>query len=423
MKLLFISLFMYDAAPEGKGGGFTTEEKTELKSAIGDLQTAMETKSKDFIKTELAEQLKTVNEANQKFTKWQGEKDAADGENQKALDKLITDLKALNDGKKIERKNAKTLGEAIAEKGQEIMDGVKGVKKGKPFSMTFDGPIDMSEKAVADMTLANSLTGDSVVTYNQRQAILPAQKTNFRDLIPAVHSETGLYVTYKESGTQGAIGLQTEGSGKSQIDYDFTEVQTVNKFIAGFARFSRQITKSLPWLQNTLPRLLMRDFFMKENRYFYDQVVTAATGSTTTVETDDVKQLIDLIANQNQANFSASYGLLSFKAMAALNKLLYTNGYYQGSGGVLSQQDGSIRISGVPILPVSWVPSNDKVLIIDNDYIERVEVEGLSIAFSEEDANNFTENKITARIECYEEINPMLPASIIWADFGNSSTS
>jgi hypothetical protein len=409
--------------PETKTGGFTTEEKAELKSAITDLQTAIETKNKDFIKNELAEQLKTVNEANRTFLTWKGEKDTADAENQKALDKLVADLKALNDGSKIERKAAKTLSEAIAEKGQEIVDGVKGVKKGKPFSMTFEGPIDMSEKSVADMTLANSLTGDSVVTYNQRQAILPAQKTNFRDLIPSVHSDTGLYVTYKESGSQGAIGLQTEGSGKSQIDYDFTEVQTVNKFIAGFARFSRQIAKSLPWMQNTLPRLLMRDFFMKENRYFYDVVATAQTGSTTTVETDDVKQLIDWIANQNQANFSASYGLMSYKAMATLNKLLYTNGYYQGSGGVLSQQDGSIRISGVPIIPVSWVPSNDKVLIIDNDFIERVEVEGLSIAFSEEDANNFTENKLTARIECYEEINPMLPASIILGDFGNSSTS
>jgi len=421
MKLFFIMLYM-DTATETKGG-FTAEEKAELKSAIGDLQTAIETKSKDFIKTELAEQLKTVNDASKAFAKWQGEKDAADAENQKALDKLVTDLKALNDGKKVERKQAKSLSEAIAEKGQEIMDGVKTVKKGKPFSMSFDGPIDMSTKSVADMTLANTLTGDSVITYNQRQAILPAQKTNFRDLIPSVQSDTGLYVTYKESGSQGGLGLQTEGSAKSQIDYDFTEVQTVNKFIAGFARFSRQIAKSLPWLQNTLPRLLMRDFFMKENRYFYDVVATAATGSTTTAETDDVKQLIDWIANQNQANYSASYGLLSYKAMATLNKLLYTNGYYQGSGGVLSQQDGSIRISGVPIVPVSWVPSNDKVVIIDNDFIERVEVEGLSIAFSEEDANNFTENKLTARIECYEELNAMLPASIIVADFGNSSTS
>jgi len=423
MKRKFVWLFFLDAAATETKGGFTPEEKAELKSAIGDLQTAIETKSKDFIKTELAEQLKTVNEASKAFAKWQGEKDAADAENQKALDKLITDLKALNDGKKVERKQAKTLAEAIAEKGQEIMDGVKTVKKGKPFSMSFDGPIDMSTKTVADMTLANTLTGDSVITYNQRQAILPSQKTNFRDLIPAVQSDTGLYVTYKESGSQGGLGLQTEGSGKSQIDYDFTEVQTVNKFIAGIARFSRQIAKSLPWLQNTLPRLLMRDFFMKENRYFYDVVATAATGSTTTSETDDVKQLIDWIANQNQSNFSASYGLLSYKAMATLNKLLYTNGYYQGSGGVLSQQDGSIRISGVPIIPVSWVPSNDKVVIIDNDFIERVEVEGLSIAFSEEDANNFTENKITARIECYEELNAMLPASIIVADFGNSSTS
>jgi len=77
-----------------------------------------------------------------------------------------------------------------------------------------------------------------------------------------------------------------------------------------------------------------------------------------------------------------------------------------------------MTISGMPIIPVDWV-TDDKVLIIDRDYLERVEVESLNITFSEEEGNNFTKNLITARIECYEDINLMLPTSAIYADLGN----
>lgn len=50
------------------------------------------------------------------------------------------------------------------------------------------------------------------------------------------------------------------------------------------------------------------------------------------------------------------------------------------------------------------------------DYIERVETEAVNITFAMEDADNFTKNLITARIECQEELNLMLPASAIYLD-------
>jgi hypothetical protein len=97
---------------------------------------------------------------------------------------------------------------------------------------------------------------------------------------------------------------------------------------------------------------------------------------------------------------------------------LYVNGYYQGSGGILSSVNGNVAISGTPILPASWV-TDDKILIIDRDYLERVETEAITVEFSMEDADNFTKNLITARIECLEDVNLMMPASALYADFGN----
>lgn len=452
MKLFFIMLFM-DAATETKGG-FTPEEKAELGNAIKGLETALEQKNKTAINDAVKAHVDTINDAIKKFQDWKTEKDDTDTKNQAALDKVLTQMKEAQKSLAGTSTPVRSFHQAFVEEltKPENLKGIDSLRKGNRFRMEIPGFVDMrmpdvyssvindgmkrgesefdkkmnaqaslETKIVGDMTTSN-LTGDPVATYSPRQVILPAQKVNARDLFTTVRSETGLYVQYKESGGEGAIGIQTEGSAKSQIDYDFTEVKTVSKYIAGFARFSKQLRRNLPFLQNTLPRLLQRDFYKKENRYFWDVMFTNATSYSST-ETDDVKQLMDLIGQQMQNDFMASYGIMSWIAMTRLNKLLYTNGYYQGSGGVLSQSDGSIRISGVPSLPVTWIPTNDQTVVFDNDYIERVEVEGLAVEFFEQDGNNVTENKITARIECFEELNCMLGASMLKMDFGNSASS
>ena len=108
-------------------------------------------------------------------------------------------------------------------------------------------------KTVGNMLLSSNLSGDGVASYNQRQGLVPSQKVNFRDLIPVTQSPTGLYVTYRETGTEGSISAQTEGSGKTQIDYDLTEVKVVSDYISGYARFSKQMMYQLPFLQGTPP--------------------------------------------------------------------------------------------------------------------------------------------------------------------------
>ena len=87
-----------------------------------------------------------------------------------------------------------------------------------------------------------------------------------------------------------------------------------------------------------------------------------------------------------------------------------TNGYYAGNGSVIVNPNGGMTIWGTPVIAASWV-TDDKVLIIDNNFCERVEVEGMAIEFSYENASNVQQNMVTARIECYEDINLMQPTS------------
>jgi hypothetical protein len=365
--------------------------------------------------TESVEKMKAANEAAIADVKTQVAEvkaavvtmDEAAKKNQAALDQMIAEKAA-----KTVNNKTKSFGDAFSEQMAEAFEAkqaeIKEFQKNKNAKLTID------LKAVGTMTTSSNLTGDGTATYNTRQGLVPSQKVNFRDLIPTAVSPTGLYVTYRETGTEGSIGIQTEGNLKSQIDYDLTEVKVVSDYIAGFARFSKQMMFQLPFLQNTLQRMLLRDFYKKENSTFFSAVSTAATGSTTTAASVDAEQLVDWIANQLDANFEASFALVSYAQWADLLKTKPTD--YSVPGGVIIDPNGNIRIAGVPVIGASWV-TNDKALIVDASYLERVETEGLRVEFSYEDSDNFQRNLVTARVECFEDINIMRTDALIYGSF------
>lgn len=258
------------------------------------------------------------------------------------------------------------------------------------------------------MGLSNNLSGDPVASYGPRQAILPSQRVNFRDLVPTLNTETGLYVFYKETATGNNIAVQSEGSTKGENTYALSETKVVQQYIAGFVNFTKQMATSLPWLQSTLPRMLMRDYYKKENALF-NTAVTAAATVDTSAETDKVKKIVDFITSQYDLNYDVSSIIVSNSDMGDLIKSTYTNGYYPGAGLVQLPGQG-IQIMGVPVIGASWATAG-KALLLDNNFIERVQVKGLAIELSYENGTNFEKNQVTARIECQTEINLMLAAS------------
>jgi len=319
---------------------------------------------------------------------------------QNQFDALTTKVKAGNPD------SAKSFNQVLDEKlaGRNIEAEIK--KNGRIL-------IEMPE--VKTMTLSANLSGDPVATYNQRQAIVPSQLVNFRDYVPTVQSPTGLYVTYREAtGNNNNIAAQLEGSLKQENNYSLTEVKTVNSFIAGFSKFSRQMLANLPFMTQTLPRLLTRDFFKAENASFFSTVSGAATGTTTNSATTNIGDIAQLIGNHRGQDFSTSVIFVSNPQWSTLLNESLTSGYYMGAGALTIGANGTLNLAGVPIIGVNWIPTN-RALLLDANFIERIEVNGLNIELSYEDQNNFVTNMVTARIECYEAINLMLPTSAIFA--------
>jgi len=330
-----------------------------------------------------------------------------------ALDKLAGGFKNMNMTQVPTFKSAfKDALEGKATNGMQVGEALSILQSSKGATVTMEMKVD-------PMLNSNALTGDGVQTYNTRQALVPAQKLNFRDLVSSTQSATLEYVTYFEDAKEGAIATQTEGSAKSTIAYNLTNVQKIQSYLAGIVTFSKQMLKNLPWLGSTLPRMLLRDFYKQENADFYATAIAAATPfQPGTLPTDDVEAIITAIGNFESTDFTASFGIVSKLQWARLAISTYTKGYYGGAGSVVITPGGQITIAGVPILSASWA-TDDKLLLIDADYIERVEGESLNITFSYEDGDNWKKNLVSARVECLEVLNIMRPDALQVTDFGN----
>jgi hypothetical protein len=312
--------------------------------------------------------------------------------------------KSLNEGFSEVLKNYKFGAEGIDNELIEELRSGKKIKVALPEVKSIF--TDMEAKA---MGLTNNLSGDPVASYGPRQAIIPSQKVNFRDLVPTLNTETGLYVFYKEVATANNIAKQSEGSTKAENTYALSETKVVQQYIAGTVTFTKQMATSLPWLQSTLPRMLMRDYYKKENSLFYTAVTGVATPDTS-AETDNVKKLIDFITAQMDLDYDVSAIVVSNTDLGNLVKSTYTNGYYAGAGLVQLPGQG-ITIMGVPVIGASWATTG-QALLMDNNFIERVQVRGLSIELSYENADNFVKNSVTAKIEAQTEINVLLSPSV-----------
>lgn len=337
--------------------------------------------------------------------------------NLKANQEVIDNFVAEQGKRKVEVTDFKTGWKDILQKNifsKKEEEIVAAVNK-KDFSLSMD-------LKVADMTTGASVTGDVVHSYNSRQGIVPSQKWNLREILPTSISPTGSYVTFRETGTSGAIAVQTEGQEKSVIDYAFTEIKVVSKYIAGVVTFSKQLMYHLPFLNGLLPRMLLRDFYKKENDYLYDAMIAAATGSsaTSSTSTNDIEEILDWIANMRTANYDASYGIVDWSQWAHMMKTgRNANSTYALPLSANGSSTGELNIAGTPIRGASWADAGE-FLLWDNDFVERVETESLRVEFSYENGTNFTKNLITAKVECFEELNILRPDAIIHGEFGGS---
>jgi len=365
------------------------ELKTELegksKEQADNLIKAFETKHKEEMTLEIKTAIDAVEIKN--VEKFEAQ--------QKHLDAL--DIK-LQEKSTRESSNVDILVMAI----KENSEGILNVKTAK-----FD------TKVVGDMTTGN-LTGDEPRSYNFDIVKFPSQKVNIADLAHPVNIDGGTYTYTRETGAEGAIGAQTEGSSKNQIDYDFATVDVSTDFIAGFARYSRKMRNNLSYITSSIPMLLRRDYFKAENSAF--QVILAA-GATASTEIITGKTMAEMLINEIGKLEDADYSESNLIVVKPTDYLDILKTAKQDLASAVTYEGGILRVAGVQVLKgSSWLPAN-KYYVGDWARVSKINTEGLSLEFSEEEGTNFVKNMITARIESQTTLTVEQPLAIVFGDF------
>jgi len=365
--------------------GLETKTASEVKSAID----AFETKLSASNKNQFEAELKAVSDALEvKLAQVQAH-----------ADKL--DLKLQSNS--VVNSNEDTLVKAI----NDNFDGIKEVRTGKSVQV----------KAVGNMTLAVNLTGDAPRVYSAEVISVPGQLLNVADLVGSVNIDGGIYTYPREAAGEGSITTQTEGSAKSQRDYDFTMVDLATNFIAGFVRYSKKMANNLPYLTSFIPNALRRDYAIAENGIFNAVLAAAATASTQIITgKNKIEMLINEVATLEGLNYAPNGIVVRPSDYYDILKIEKSTGAGYGLPGIVTLENGQLRINGIAIYRANWVVAN-KYYVGDWSYITKVVTQGLSLDFSETEGTNFVNNNITARIEAQVGLAVQQPAAIIYGDF------
>ncbi len=368
--------------------GLETKTATEVKNAID----AFETKLSASNKTQFETELKAVTDALE--TKFTAELKVV----QEHADKLDLKLQL----KAVETKQEDALVKSIADN----FEGISQVRKGNALQV----------KAVGNMTLAN-VTGDAPRDYNNNVVMIPGQLVNVSDLVGSVNIAGGTYTYPREGAGEGSISAQTEGSSKSQRDYDFTMIDLATNFIAGFTRYSKKMANNLPFLTSFIPNALRRDYAIAENSIFNAVLAGAATASTQIITgKNKIEMLLNEIATQEGLNYPVNGIVVRPADYWDILKTEKSTGAGYGLPGIVTLEGGQLRINGIPIFKANWLAAN-KYYVGDWSRINKIVTEGLSLEFSETEGTNFVTNNITARIEAQVGLAVEQPLAIVYGDF------
>lgn len=378
-------------------------EVKELNDALSNLKTELEGKSKAEAKNAIdAFEVKFKEVVNDQVKSVQDEFEAKLKLVQEHADKL--DVKLQEKSKAQEAK-----GDFLKNAIKANFEGIRSVEQGavKKFRTEV--------KAVGDMTLSASLTGDQPRDYNFNVVSAPSPLVNVSDLVGLRRISGGTYTYVRVVKGEGSISAQTEGSSKSQIDYDYSMVDVNTDFLAGFARYSKKMANNLPFLESSLPIELRRDYMIAENAKFQTVLAAAATASTLTAG-NEIERLLENVSVLASANYSANGIVINPADYFKIITTEKSTGAGYGLPGVVSIDGGVLRVNGIPVYQATWV-AEDKYYVGDWSRVNKIVTEGMSLAFSDEDGDNFVKNNITARIEEQNALAVEQPAALIYGDF------
>jgi HK97 family phage major capsid protein len=301
------------------------------------------------------------------------------------------------------------IGELIVKNYDAIKEAAR--PQGKQFAAMFD------TKAVGVMTEAANLTGSAYVSYQDNPFMRSFVNPHLRSVFGIIPVSTGS-VSFPRGNTpvgEGSVAKQTtEGAAKAQLDYDVTMVNVPLYYIAGYAKISRQMIDDLPFMQSYLQTSLIEDFQKQENTYYLNAIASSATAGSTSA-TATAEKFIDYVVQLGAANWNANLILTTHAGWANVLKTLPSGGSYSVPGGLTVDNNGNVRIMGIPVVPHSQVTAG-KAYVMDTSKYKIAQQSGLAVRSSESNEDDFIKNILAFRVEARCELLQYQPTAAIYGN-------
>lgn len=291
-------------------------------------------------------------------------------------------------------------------------DGFFDAIKGNKVVELGDGQSLLATKAVGDMSNSN-LNGYATRETRTNVIYDPVRPVRLRDLISVTPMSAPVVEYPYEVGSEGGVGIQTEGSAKSQIDFDLDFRTGTPKTIAVFARTTMQSVDDIPYLASYLSRRMTDKWFDFEDNQIlngnntgtnFNGILNQATAYTKTTGTGTTyfEYLADAIAQLKNTHYTPGTILLNSLDFVRLVTYKSTDGTFNHPG-LIYGTDGILRFFGVPIIESSAI-ARLTGLVGDMRLVDLAVRQALNFAVSYEDGTNFTTNKVTYRLEGREAL-------------------
>ena len=300
------------------------------------------------------------------------------------------------------------IAEAIAN-NHELIIKEAGRQGGRDFSHNID------LKAVGTMTLANNLTGTAYISYLENSFMRSFVNPHLRSLLNVVPVQGGS-VTFPRAKTpigEGSFGRQTtESTDKAQLDYDFDMINNPLTYLAGWVKVSRQMLDDLFFLQSYLQNSLVEDFQQRENVEILNAIAASATAGVSS-GANTAEKFIDYVAQLQTLNWTAGISLITHAGWASLMKTKGTD--YSLPGATTIDNNGIVRIAGVPVVPHSQVTAG-KMYILDLSKYAIAQQSGLSVSSTPYNGTDFQQNLVTFRCEARTALLQYQPTAAIYGN-------
>ena len=290
------------------------------------------------------------------------------------------------------------------------------------------GRVVVEVKDISSLTTnAPGSVGGLIQADHRAPIMLPQRRMTIRALLAPGTTTSNLIEYERETGFVNNAAPVAEGAAKPQSEIQFTDASAPVRTIAHWMRASVQVLADVPGLQSMIDARLRYGLAFKEEVQLLNGSGTgqnlsglvtnatayAAPGGLVAVGGLEILRL--MILQTALSEYPANGIVMNPIDMAGLELLKDTTGRY-----IIGNAQGTMNkvLWGLPVVETQAM-TVDKAMVGAFDMAAQIfDRQDATVEVSTEDANNFTENKVTIRAEERLALAIYRPEALVYGDLG-----